>query len=67
MEHVGAVAFGIGRVKVGFDEYTVHAYGNTDLDNPKQYRVAKVGDQITVKGEATQLEDDMLIRVDELK
>ena len=38
-----------------------------NLDNPKQYRVAKVGDQITVKGEATQLEDDMLIRVDELK
>ena len=38
-----------------------------NLDDPKQYRVAKVGDRITVKGEATQLEDDMLIRVDELK
>jgi|GEM_PF-1756548 len=38
-----------------------------NLDDPKQYRTVKVGDQITVKGEATQLEDDMLIRVDELK
>lgn len=38
-----------------------------NLDNPKQYRAVKVGEQITVKGEATQLENDILIRVDELK
>ena len=38
-----------------------------NLDNPKQYRAVKIGDNITVKGEVTNLESDVLIRVKELK
>lgn len=38
-----------------------------NLDNPKQYRAVKVGDNITVKGIVTNLESDVLIRVKELK
>jgi len=38
-----------------------------NLDNPKQYRAVKVGDNITVKGVVTNLESDVLIRVKELK
>lgn len=38
-----------------------------NLDNPKQYRAVKAGDKITVKGEVTNLESDVLIIVRELK
>ena len=38
-----------------------------NLDDPKQYRAVKVGDNITVKGVVTNLESDVLIRVKELK
>lgn len=38
-----------------------------NLDNPKQYRAVKVGDNVTVKGIVTNLESDVLIRVKELK
>lgn len=38
-----------------------------NLDNPKQYRAVKIGDNITVKGVVTNLESDVLIRVKELK
>jgi RecJ-like exonuclease len=38
-----------------------------NLADPKQYRAVKAGDEITVTGEVTNLEDDVLIRVKELK
>jgi hypothetical protein len=38
-----------------------------NLDNPKQFRASKIGDNITVKGIVTNLESDVLIRVKELK
>lgn len=38
-----------------------------NLDNPKQFRAVKIGDNITVKGIVSNLESDVLIRVKELK
>ena len=38
-----------------------------NLDNPKQFRAVKIGDNITVKGNVTNLESDILIIVRELK
>ncbi|PZR11267.1 MAG: hypothetical protein DI539_20735 [Flavobacterium psychrophilum] len=38
-----------------------------NLNDPKQFRAVKVGDNITVKGNVTNLESDVLIIVRELK
>lgn len=38
-----------------------------NLDNPKQFKAVKIGDNITVKGNVTNLESDVLIVVRELK
>lgn len=38
-----------------------------NLDDPKQYRTVKVGDQITVVGESWKMEEQDYIRVHELK
>lgn len=37
-----------------------------NLADPKQYRTVKVGDNITVKGEPTNIEEDVLVKVTEL-
>lgn len=68
----------VTEINQGKDGYTAKitttdgkAYSATisipNLDNPKQYRAVKVGDNITVKGVVTNLESDVLIRVKELK
>lgn len=72
------VAGKVTEINQGKDGYTAKistaegkAYSATisipNLDNPKQYRAVKVGDNITVKGIVTNLESDVLIRVKELK
>jgi outer membrane receptor for ferric coprogen and ferric-rhodotorulic acid len=68
----------VTEINQGKDGYTAKittadakAYSATisipNLDNPKQYRAVKIGDNITVKGEVTNLESEVLIRVKELK
>jgi RecJ-like exonuclease len=68
----------VTEINQGKDGYTAKIYTPTgetysvtisipNLDNPKQYRAVKIGDNITVKGVVTNLESDVLIRVKELK
>lgn len=38
-----------------------------NLKDAKQYRIVKIGDKITVKGEPTNIEEDVLIKVTELQ
>lgn len=68
----------VTEINQGKDGYTAKLYSVSgqmysatisipNLDNPKQYRAVKIGDNITVKGEVTNLESGVLIRVKELK
>lgn len=68
----------VTEINQGKDGYTATIYSPTgetysatisipNLDNPKQYRAVKIGENITVKGEVTNLESEVLIRVKELK
>jgi lysyl-tRNA synthetase class II len=68
----------VSKIVFGKDGYTAQVkddsgreyfatVSRSNLDDAKQYRELKVGDVITVKGESFKLEDELHIKVEDLK